>query len=1152
MKKNNKAFTLVELIITILILSILATIAFISIQWYSQSSRDSARISDLSQIKTSLELAQIESGKYPLPTDPIDIVYSGSIVWKQGTFWESTYTNVEKLDKVPKDPLTDSIYTYSVTSKRNEYELAWIMEADSIVMNKKINQEVNAAWSVEAKAYVTWNYNSLMSKSYSWLTCFVLSLPTIIANDVETSNQVVDIVQNNRLVYSWYKNLPSSYRTTKFKFDWWFEFTTNDLLSYKWDCSKIDSDLWEKIKLIAWLQLWYSWTIFDPRVSIWDSKWIPEWWWWNKFAELYNIYLWWNIKDVLTYINTPNSWPMSLTGVLALSWSTFKPDTTTIKNIELFFNNVLNANWWWSTSNTTLNTYTSQSVKSCGVKYFDIWKNVTETELAKYHDGWNYPDANIRLWNRIAAANRYCSIYGCNTNAQNCTWNLPWKWFNGWWTYLPWTNQVMCVWWSDTKDGELRVISTWAMNLWDIATTDAACKTECTNAWFDNGVSVERNTSNIWCSCWDSCFTCKEEVNNPLFLWVVPYCNAGVVSTNKNHLNCRTEFIWYSYISWDTPLYVWTKPYCNAWVLTTNPNHLNCSTQFVWYARSTWDVALYVGTQAWCNAWVVSTNPNHLNCTTAPIWYVKKDRVCSIWNTTPPITCNYWETKTYWQCIDPDWSKVSLLLRMNYLNSTTNFIDEKWVNTITRGWNPYLSSSKSMFDTSSWYFPWAASYLTFPYNASLYDFSTSDFTIEWWVNVSSYVWGSLYGTIFSKRSAWADFDYTLYVSWWSYKLFDFAYWTTSVWRSDMNTWINSAQLNTWYHIAITRSWNTLRMFLDWNLVSTRTLTENLRNRATAPEMWKSLSYSDSYFNWYIDEFRVTKWLARYTSNFPVPVRHYATNTYTVPWWYFSWAWDVSDPWKKADGTSLKNCQEYALQATTLTTWLSRWSWTCWDGTQECLSDGIYSIDPDGAGGAIAFPVFCWMTTTIDWKKWWWTLIATKSNTVVAETNNNISNWWTNLTDPLANADNLYKWNWSNLWYTYLVYDIAGYTDKLIFDMTAKDNVTKDYPRDAIFIKYWVSYDNWKTLTCKNLKNWVTYTHCWSTSSQWRYTWWWLVWDAWYWWCWLYDSYASYTTSACWDWNPSSWCYYPYASNNIQWWWNCWTSSRANKSRMWLR
>jgi len=60
-KINKQAFTLVELIVVITILAILWTIAFISLAWYSQDARDSTRISDLSTMKTSLELFHLNA-----------------------------------------------------------------------------------------------------------------------------------------------------------------------------------------------------------------------------------------------------------------------------------------------------------------------------------------------------------------------------------------------------------------------------------------------------------------------------------------------------------------------------------------------------------------------------------------------------------------------------------------------------------------------------------------------------------------------------------------------------------------------------------------------------------------------------------------------------------------------------------------------------------------------------------------------------------------------------------------------------------------------------------------------------------------------------------------------------------------------------------
>lgn len=118
---NKKAFTLVELIVVITILAILWTIAFISFEWYGKSARDSVRIWDMWKIYSSLELFHLDAWKYPETTDWYTITYTWSEVWTQGKFWEITFNNVEKLDKIPNDPLNWVEYIYSVTNNRQEY-----------------------------------------------------------------------------------------------------------------------------------------------------------------------------------------------------------------------------------------------------------------------------------------------------------------------------------------------------------------------------------------------------------------------------------------------------------------------------------------------------------------------------------------------------------------------------------------------------------------------------------------------------------------------------------------------------------------------------------------------------------------------------------------------------------------------------------------------------------------------------------------------------------------------------------------------------------------------------------------------------------------------------------------------------------------------
>ena len=160
--KQNKGFTLVELIVVITILAILWTIAFIALQWYSKTARDSARISDMSRIKSSLELFSVETGKYPEPTDFTAITYSGTLsAWDQWEFWEQTFRNVNRLDKIPVDPVTDKQYTYSTTQNRKEYQVAGILETQDLVL---VPTSMVNAWETTAIARITWNYNGSILK----------------------------------------------------------------------------------------------------------------------------------------------------------------------------------------------------------------------------------------------------------------------------------------------------------------------------------------------------------------------------------------------------------------------------------------------------------------------------------------------------------------------------------------------------------------------------------------------------------------------------------------------------------------------------------------------------------------------------------------------------------------------------------------------------------------------------------------------------------------------------------------------------------------------------------------------------------------------------------------------------------------------------
>ncbi len=273
-----KAFTLVELIVVITILAILGTIAFISLSWYSADARDSTRLSDMSSMKSSLELFNLESWRYPIPSNETAIIYSGATAWTQWTFGDTVYANVSKLDKVPKDPSTDKEYVYSTTWPRNEFQLAWAFEGETLSYlnpsqaSLKLGKEqlqVEAATKT-AKLKLSWSYNGKVLKVSSWATTYILAMPSIMTT---TWSTVDTIVNNNYLAYDGYKNLPYQYSGS---------YNTNpetnlnlvnsgSLLVFSWDISVLSdsTSTWvtARQQLIQKLQLAYTGT---SLVNVWE------------------------------------------------------------------------------------------------------------------------------------------------------------------------------------------------------------------------------------------------------------------------------------------------------------------------------------------------------------------------------------------------------------------------------------------------------------------------------------------------------------------------------------------------------------------------------------------------------------------------------------------------------------------------------------------------------------------------------------------------------------------------------------------------------------------------------------------------------------------------------------------------------------------
>jgi prepilin-type N-terminal cleavage/methylation domain-containing protein len=267
---NKKAFTLVELIVTITILAILWTIGFISLQWYGKLARDSTRVSDINIMEKILSLYKLAHSQYPTPVSPTIVTFSGSTAWTQWVFWQTSYTRNSMMSNVPLDPVMALEYPYSVTADGQEYELAVVLES----IGASLITSSAYAGTQEVRIYVTWNYNGKFLRVIKDDTTYLLWVPSIIASDI-TSLDLEDIITHERLVYLGYKNLPASFSWSVYDtnppdwFDfWWAPYVASGMILFAWDINDLETDQDQRVTLLDNLQTSYSWTTISGESDI--------------------------------------------------------------------------------------------------------------------------------------------------------------------------------------------------------------------------------------------------------------------------------------------------------------------------------------------------------------------------------------------------------------------------------------------------------------------------------------------------------------------------------------------------------------------------------------------------------------------------------------------------------------------------------------------------------------------------------------------------------------------------------------------------------------------------------------------------------------------------------------------------------------------
>lgn len=214
---------------------------------------------------------------------------------------------------------------------------------------------------------------------------------------------------------------------------------------------------------------------------------------------------------------------------------------------------------------------------------------------------------------------------------------------------------------------------------------------------------------------------------------------------------------------------------------------------------------------------------------------------------------------------DPNFANVSLLLHFEGSNGSTTFTDSS-SNTLTGTANgdAQISTAQFKFGTASGLFDGTGDFISYS-DVTALELGSGDWTIETFVRFSALPTSGNVSSIGSRFVGTGNQRSYIFFQFNNGGTQQLAFQYSNDGASGVLRSVNfTPSLNTWYHYAVTRSGGNLRFFVDGTQIgSTQVISGTLFNSTAGLEIGNLL-------NGYLDEYRVTKGVARYTSNFTAP------------------------------------------------------------------------------------------------------------------------------------------------------------------------------------------------------------------------------------------------------------------------------------------
>lgn len=210
---------------------------------------------------------------------------------------------------------------------------------------------------------------------------------------------------------------------------------------------------------------------------------------------------------------------------------------------------------------------------------------------------------------------------------------------------------------------------------------------------------------------------------------------------------------------------------------------------------------------------------------------------------------------------DPHWSNVVSLLHFEGADGSTAFTDQKG-----RVWTPtgnaQIDTAQFKYGASSVVFDGAGDTITTPSTADI-QLASSDFTIEGWVRTGSTSGNSV---VIAKHTG-STGEWIIYRSGTTLQFYASSN-NAASWDIAGGIAIGTIGAGAWHHVAVTRAGSDFRTFL--NGVPGATATSALQIAANSSALRIGGNVATDFFEGWIDDFRLTKGVARYTGAFSPP------------------------------------------------------------------------------------------------------------------------------------------------------------------------------------------------------------------------------------------------------------------------------------------